>query len=1428
MPICAKLKVLNPVGGEFLQHALVDTGNNFRSLISKEILDDNKITFTPANLSALSVDLKPVNIIGHVSLKFSFDGSDKIFEETFYIPETTSKIINLGYEFLKVNRINLLLDKFSFELPTGEQIPIENSTINIVEESKNIPLIPTNNVHTEQNSLIPGINWSNQGGTGTLKQNKTCVKLAKKTTFLPGGNTTVITIPIHQKNRKLYISPNNSKMTSHNGLMLMEGIYNVNEKGECWVNFVNLAGKNITLLDNVKVGYCFEFESDSPNSCNKSINQINELSGTTLLKRIKFIKEKLDLENSDLIKNNPGMKEKVVKLCLDHFDIFSVDDADIGNCDLLQYKIDLIPGAKPIKARNIQLNPLYEAKLKEQIENWLRGGVIEEGYSEWSSPIFAVKKKPTAGGEGKLRFVIDFRALNSVTRKINWPLPLISSNLEKLGTGNVFTTLDLTSAFHALAISKESKHLTAFTALNRQYLFKKLPFGLCNAPSVFCHLMDRVLTLIPGLYEFIISYLDDLIIFSKNVEEHLKHLRKLFGVLKIAKLKLNLAKCKFFTSECTYLGHIVSSQGLKMNPEYLEQIKNWSRPRTGKELQRFLGFSNYYRAYFPSYAKNSCTLDEHRNDKVIEWTNSLSKDWENFINMFSNSISKGYPQWDNPNPFIVDVDFSTSYFAGILSQNQGGEERIIGICSKKCNGAEKNYPSYKGELACLVFVLKTFLHYLRFRNFIVRTDSISLVHYKKWQKGTINGVTLRWIFFIQSFDFTVIHRKGRDHCNADNLSRGQFLCKEHKETDCEKCTSSFTLDPYEQDCPYQDQIFELHAASEVGVHNVWQSETQKDQVLSDIRRWIFEKKKLSSFERAELTGRKEVLFKLIEHLYVMEGLLIFRQPLSNGTFIERPVVPIGLYNKVFELAHNNSIGHKGVNETTRKINERFFLIGINKFVESRIKNCITCLRKIGQVPKHKQPITHSAISHEIFGQVSVDLIGPLTPNYFQGQHVRYIFILVDLFSRYIIAHPIKDATVESTVKVILEQVVPTYGLFRSLRSDRGTNFTGEVFKKVMDELGIETKLIPPRNPNSNPCERHNQSIYAGLRSDDRFESKDWARKLALTTFVINSSTSRRTGYTPYYLMFGRQPTLNLDFFSPILQKRQDIDCRSYLNYLKNLEEIIAQVSKKSKIYLEFQNKSRKASSPLFVNDVVFAFFNLVKIGVSKKLQSFYGGPFIVTKKFSEALFELSPFGSNPIKTNQVVSRDKIRKIDSKVELLGETLSFNVFPIEEIVPSEEITLGIDNTGQTEINDNKGMENDDFTYLDNDGDDFIEGNPETSQDLPQGEVDCDGGGDIMEKNSPFEPQPKDQEPPGADRSSGPHIHVENSFLEETVPSEASFFAQRPKQSSPEKVINVNKQSIVPKYILEEERKTRSQGGDNRIHVQIGLHNPIKRKK
>ena len=405
-----------------------------------------------------------------------------------------------------------------------------------------------------------------------------------------------------------------------------------------------------------------------------------------------------------MLKGKPDIKSKLIKIALDHFDIFSLDDTDIGNCDLMKYDIELTDDAKPVKARNIPLNPEYESKLKEQLENWLAAGVVSEGLSEWNSPIFAVRKKPSKpGGEGKLRFVIDFRLLNNYTKKISWPLPLITDNLNRLGKGEIYSTLDLTAAYHAMSLTDSSKPYTAFTANGRQYVFNKLPFGLCNAPSVFCYLMDKVLSLLPGMYEFVISYLDDLIIFSGTHLDHLEHIRTLFTVLKMAGLKLNLEKCAFFQKECTYLGHIISAEGLRMNPAYLDRIKDWGRPRNGKELQKFLGFANYYRSYFQEYSKKSWPLDAHRNDQIIEWTDELNKVWEDFIEMFSQTISKGYPEWDNPNPFILDIDYSSSYFAGVISQVQKGEERIIGIASKKCNAAESNYPSYKGELACLVY-----------------------------------------------------------------------------------------------------------------------------------------------------------------------------------------------------------------------------------------------------------------------------------------------------------------------------------------------------------------------------------------------------------------------------------------------------------------------------------------------------------------------------------------------------------------------------------------------------------------------------------------------------------------------------------------------------------------------------------------------------
>lgn len=1455
MPICADLEFFHPITKELISGiSLCDTGNNFKNLVSKEFLEDHNISYLPVRLTAYAIDLTNVNIVGKLNIKFRFTGTNSFFYETFYVPERTSKVVNLGSEFLSKHKINVNLEKnelqFNNEIVPLNLTPKLNSKLIAELELNEIPqlgkLENLQDNEIPQGSGIPGMNFTGEGKSYDLDSQKFNLVLAEPVILYPGGSTVLVKGLQHKSEvNNWYVSPINSKQTGKIGIILLEGLYHPRDDGYCHINVINTNTKKITLLAGVKIGHGFRTIANT--SCNKTINELeyDQTDTMTLMERISFIKKNLKLDENEIIAKDKGLKGKIIKLCLDNFSIFSLHETDIGSCPLFNYTIELEPDAKPIKARNIPLNPLYEKNLREQLDKWLKAGVIEEGMSSWSSPIFAVKKKPVQGGEAKLRFVIDYRGLNSVTKKVSWPLPLISENLARLGTGQIFSTFDLTQAYHSMHMDPESKEYTAFTAANRQYVFNRLPFGLANAPSIFCRLMDKCLSLLPDLHKYIIAYLDDLICYSKTTSEHLDHISKLFFTLKKAGLKLNLNKCEIFTQSCEYLGKIVSPEGLKMNPSYLERINQWSRPNTGKDLQRFMGFCNYYREFYPRYAELSHELDGHRNDKEIEWTASLNDCWVKFKDMFYKTICRGYPQWDNPNPFILDVDFSSHYFGGILSQIQNNQERIIAVTSKKCNMTEANYPAHKGELACLVYVMKQFLHFLRYRPFIIRTDSISLVHYKGWTKNSINGVTHRWLLYIQSFDFKVQHRKGKEHKNADNLSRGTFDCTKHQKADCTECISETTLDPYLDECPFLDQIFNLEYSAAPDSDHVtdteaWVTEIQKDEILQTIRTWVIENRILSPSEKLEIGGRKEMLYNYSKHFYIFNGVVIFRQPLPENKYIDRPVVPLGLYNKIFDLAHAGVTGgHRGIQETIARINSIYFMPGVNKFVESRINNCISCLKKIGHVPKHNTIISHSTFNETVFGNVSIDLIGPLTQAHFQGETVKYILILVCLYSRYVFAHPIRDATAECTIKCILQNFVPVYGLFRAVKSDRGTNFSSKVFTGVLQELGIKAKVTPPRNPNSNPVERQNQSIYALLRTNDTYENKDWPKKLAYACLVINCSKSRRTGFTPYYLVFGRAPILPVNLFSPITSVSTEISSQNYLQFLKHIESVIKQISTKSKLYLEFQNKSRANKEDLFINDICFCFFNIVKINLSKKLQSFFTGPFVIKHKFSETLFEIMPFSNNPVKSNQVVSRDKLRKINSKTEIMGEVVSFNVYPLPEIVPSGEITIGLGtrNNKDTNVDFDEG----DFTILSYENDSSL------STDDTDLDIGPDNTKDSLESTEVAVNTTKDNNDISSETTSSENLkdtmeesqqinenineeigdktdHVPNNdnlptqHLEMTLPSESSFLQSPPPQSSPEKdvVISNEKATTIPGFL--DKRTTRSQAGGTHYSLNI----------
>ncbi|MCP4053810.1 MAG: hypothetical protein GY739_12245, partial [Mesoflavibacter sp.] len=412
---------------------------------------------------------------------------------------------------------------------------------------------------------------------------------------------------------------------------------------------------------------------------------------------------------------------------------------------------------------------------------WLKQGVIEEAYSPWSSPIFCVKKK-AAAGQVALRFVLDFRNLNSLTEKIAAPIPNITDTLERLGNCNYFSTLDMTSAYHSIPMTKEAGKISSFCTKNRQFIFRRLPFGLSNAPSVFCKLMNKIYDINPHLRMFSMSYLDDIIIYSKTVGEHLGHLDSVLTALRKSGLKLNLGKCDLIKDQVVYLGHVVSAHGIEMKRDYIEKIRGWPLPETGKELQSFLGYVNYYQSYFSNFAQVIYPLNRHRNDIKIEWDHTLKQAFTQVKNLFCTALVKTYPDWQGM-PFILDTDFSSQAMGGVLSQNQGGVEKMITCFSRACSKHEQNYSSVKGEISALVWACRKLEHMLRYRPFIVRTDNTAVVKYRSWKKGAPPGITIRWILFLQSFEFEIEHRSGKAHQNVDLLTRTNLKHDEIVESD---------------------------------------------------------------------------------------------------------------------------------------------------------------------------------------------------------------------------------------------------------------------------------------------------------------------------------------------------------------------------------------------------------------------------------------------------------------------------------------------------------------------------------------------------------------------------------------------------------------------------------------------------------------------
>ncbi len=428
--------------------------------------------------------------------------------------------------------------------------------------------------------------------------------------------------------------------------------------------------------------------------------------------------------------------------------------------------IELLPGTTPPKGRSFPLSQPESKAMKAYIEEELTKGFIRPSTSPASAGFFFVKKK-----YGGLQPCIDYRGLNDITVKFRYPLPLVPSALEQLRQAKYFTNLDLRCAYNLIRIKDGDEWKTAFSTSTGHYEYLVMPFGLSNSPSVFQSFINDVFR--DMLDQWVIVYIDDILIYSNSLKEHLQHVRSVLKCLIQYQLYAKAEKCEFHQTSTSFLGYIISQEGVAMDENKVRAVLEWPQPHTVKELQRFLGFANFYRRFIRNFSAVAAPLTAmtKRSTSRLSWNPEALLALQELKTRFTSAPILHHP--DPRTPFIVEVDASSTGIGAILSQRQGTPAKMF-LCafySRKLSSAERNYDVGNRELLAMKAALEEWRHWLEGAQhpFTVLTDHKNLEYLRSAKR--LNPRQARWAMFFTRFNFTVTYRPGTKNIKADALSR---------------------------------------------------------------------------------------------------------------------------------------------------------------------------------------------------------------------------------------------------------------------------------------------------------------------------------------------------------------------------------------------------------------------------------------------------------------------------------------------------------------------------------------------------------------------------------------------------------------------------------------------------------------------------------
>ena len=1026
-----------------------------------------------------------------------------------------------------------------------------------------------------------------------------------------------------------------------NQMETIEALYRWRKIGNR-IAVMNNAQMDVKILKNSSLGFISPIEVDQEENERQTQSYLEKINSISDEHRCQVV-EDLGLQRNPLLKENPEIQKKAIALVMEYADIFGEKGKkEVGVTEMVEFDIKLKEGARPVKQKIRPLNPHQKESLKKQMETWKKEDIIEESISPWGSPMVPAKK--AGGAPGEIRWAIDYRALNSVTIADSYPIPNIDEVLERLAGSKFYSALDAAAAYHTIPVEKNSRPLLAFLTPMGLYQFSRMPFGPKNSGAVYARFVDMILQKIRS--PNVVAYIDDILVFTKNLENHLKELKSVFEAHRIAGIMLRSKKTKLFTEETKYLGFDVSSKGIKMRRSYVEKILDWPRPTSTAQLRTFLGFTSYYRSFIKDYSNLTNEMNGMRMGKNLEWSDEIDWKFKELKKRFEQMPLRSYPRYDIDEPFRVTTDWSQKNMAGVLSQIQEGMERFIAAHGRKCSKYEANYPSTKGELGSIMSCLRKWDHILKYRKFLLFTDSKALKYIQTLKQPS--GIWFRWLQELQSYDFEVIHKPGKENTNADSLSRCDHLPEpteeEAKEAAdeyvgrlCSMCEEEYikTLYRYIQELDDEDRIIEIAEAESKGIkemHDFGRDVTpehviraqKEDPIVAEVRSWVQEKRQP---DKEELKGKEEELkhyAQVADALEIQDDILYYPYKLNHlgGKKSYRMVMPKEIRNSVFYWSHQSATaGHFGQTATVLRAQSKFYYPGMSQDLKRRVENCGDCLVKKGKVKLRDGP--HKPQKTGYPGQrIYVDLIGPLPET---GKMERYILSVEDGFTRHANAYPIPNKEAATVARVLIDEYCSDFGFPVGIHSDNGREFVNQIWEQLCDRLGIKKTTTPTYNPQSNIVERWHRTLNMMMKTFMERDEKEWSRYLPAMVMAYNTKVNSSTGMTPYFATFGREARLPVDLILPLPGEEAKTLNSHVEETLKRFNRIYAFMRKNNEAIIRRNAKIYSGKKHDYETDEKVWYLCPRKVDKKPaKLTDQWIGPYKVIKRIAEVLYRIKP------------------------------------------------------------------------------------------------------------------------------------------------------------------------------------------------------------